>query len=264
MSNRNEKERNGQSISDSLEADRKLLPHMPYLLQDMWTMGCSLEDIVEVVGSLSLPSDKTHVLDLGCGKGAILVHIAAKYGFKVTGIDIMEAFLDIAREKAGKFNITQLSRFIKQDILEYISREHDYDLVILASLGGILGNLKDTVSRLRTQVKTGGYILIDDGYLSKENSLERKGFGHYRNHEDTINELTACNELLITEVSTTQFSLELNEKYLQFITKRGGDLAVKYPELEKDIKAYINLQSEECDVIRDHVEGALWLLQKGN
>jgi 2-polyprenyl-3-methyl-5-hydroxy-6-metoxy-1,4-benzoquinol methylase len=75
-------------ISDSLETDQQLLPYMPYLLQDLWALGSSVEDILKAVDSLPLSSD-SRVLDLGCGKGAVSVLIASRFKCRVTGIDAM-------------------------------------------------------------------------------------------------------------------------------------------------------------------------------
>ena len=50
---------------------------------------------------------------------------------------------------------------------------------------------------------------------------------------------------------------------MSLIEKRGKELVAQHPALEDDINAYIQLQAEECDVINNQIEGALWLLQKG-
>jgi cyclopropane fatty-acyl-phospholipid synthase-like methyltransferase len=46
-----------------------------------------------LIGTLPLSSDSAKVLDLGCGKGAVSVQIASKFGFDVVGIDAMSEFL---------------------------------------------------------------------------------------------------------------------------------------------------------------------------
>jgi len=251
-----------QSISNSLEVDKHLLPYMPFLLQDLWALGSSVEYIIDIVGSLNLPFNLTKVLDLGCGKGAVSIQIASKFGFNVVGVDVMVAFLEDARKKASEHNVSHLCQFINQDIMEYVSVEHEFDLVILASLGGILGSFKNTIAKLRTQVRSGGYMLIDDGYLREVSSINRKGYEHYKRHDGTISELTAFNDLLLKEINTTDLSLKINDEYLNLIEKRGSELVDKHPELEDDIKSYIDLQAEECDVIKNQIEGAIWLLQK--
>ncbi|MBN2029989.1 class I SAM-dependent methyltransferase [bacterium] len=251
-----------QSIADSLEADQILLPHMDTLLQDLWALGCSIDHIIDVISSLNLKPDQTRILDLGCGKGAVCIQIAERFGFQAVGVDVMESFLKDAREKASEHGVSHLCRFIKQDMRTYVSDEHDFDLVILASLGGILGSIRNTVGTLRTQVRSGGYMMIDDGYLRNAPALSRKGYSHYRNHEESIQELTVFNDLLVREVNTTDFSLEINGIYMQAIEKRGKELADHHPELKKDIEDYIRLQAEECEVIDYEIEGALWLIQK--
>ena len=255
-------DRTKQSVADSLEAEKHILPHMPFLLQDLWALGSSVEHILEIVGSLSLPSQPVNILDLGCGKGAVLIQLASQFGFQVVGIDAMAPFLDEAVKIAATFQVSHLCQFNKNDILEYVTTEREFDLVILASLGGIFGSFKNTVRQLRTQVRSDGYMIIDDGYLREAPRLDRRGYGHYRNHEDTVKELTAYDDILLREINTTDLNLKINDEYFTVIEKRASELSEKHPELKDDLKAYIQLQAEECDVIENQIEGALWLLQK--
>ena len=251
-----------KTVADSLETDEHLLPYMPYLLRDMWGLGSSVQPIIDSIATLNLSTGETTVLDLGCGKGAVSVRIASEFGFKVTGIDLMGPFLKDARKKAEEYQVSRLCDIKDQDILEYVAEQHAYDIVILASLGGIFGTLKDTVSRLRSQVKAGGFLIIDDGYLKHAGSSNRKGYKHYRDYGTSIKELTFYQDRLVREVNTSELNVDINAEYLTVIRKRGKELAEQHPELKKDIKAYIQLQEEECEIINNRMEGALWLLQK--
>jgi SAM-dependent methyltransferase len=251
-----------QSIADSFEVDKKLLPYTPFLLQDLWALGSSVDFIIDVVGSLKLPPTQAKLLDLGCGKGAVSIQIASQCGLTVVGVDRMTPFLEDAQNKAMEYHVSHLCEFINKDIMEFVSVEHGFDLVVLASLGGIFGSFKNTIATLRTQIRLGGYILIDDGYLRKASSLKRKGYEHYKNHEDTIKELTAFGDVLLHEINTTDLSLKINDEYMNSIEKRGKELVAQHPELEDNINAYIQLQAEECDVINNQIEGSLWLIQK--
>jgi len=254
-------EQTKQSISDSLEANKRILPYMPYLLQDMWALGCALQPIIDAAAITGL-HHKSKVLDLGCGKGVASVQLAVRFGCKVSGIDASEPFLKDAQTKASEHKVSFLCDFVQEDILEYVKTEHHFDLVILASLGGIFGSFKKTISTLRSQVKKGGYMIVDDGYLQTRNSLNRKGYQHYRNHKNTIGELTSYGDKLITEINTTDISRQINDEYLFVIENRGKELIIEKPELKEEIEAYILLQYEECEVINTEIEGALWLLQK--
>ena len=131
------KENTSKSVADSLEVNEKILTHMPYLLQDLWALGSSVEQIIKLLFDLNKSSEICRVLDLGCGKGALSVKIASKFGFEVTGIDAMKEFLSVAREKADEFNVADKCNFVENDILEFTKSPHDFDLVILASIGGV-------------------------------------------------------------------------------------------------------------------------------
>ena len=85
-----------------------------------------------------------------------------------------------------------------------MSDKHNFDVVILAALGGIFGSNKDTIKKLRTQVRAGGYIVIDDGYLKTREFFSRKGYAHYQNYKKTVENLTSYNDRLLNEISTTE------------------------------------------------------------
>ena len=252
-----------QSIADSLEIDLQLLPHLPFLLQDLWALGSSLEQIIQVLKPLQLPKEEFRALDLGCGKGAVSIRLAEEYGIRVLGIDAMTPFLEVARQKARQHRVDLLCEFQESDIHEFVKTDRVFDLVVLASLGGILGNFRQTISKLRRQVRENGYIIIDDGYLRKGSRLNRKGYEHCRSHKEAVTELTSYGDLLLQEVSTQDLTRQINRHYFAVIEKRGKQLISAHPELESLIKNYIELQAEENRVIEEKIAGALWLLQKG-
>lgn len=251
-----------QSVADLLEVDAKLLPYMPYLLQDLWALGSSVDQILDLFSTLPLSPGTSKVLDLGCGKGAVSVQIASKFGFDVVGVDAVPEFLKDAHKKSSQYQVSDLCTFIEQDILAYVLDEHDFDVVILASLGGIFGSNRNTIKKLRAQVRSGGYMVIDDGYLKKREFLSRKGYGHYRNYEKTVEELTMFNDRLLTEIPTTEVSIKINDEYLKVIENRIIELIDKYPELEQDLSRYLDDQREECDVLNSELEGIIWVLKK--
>ena len=90
----------------------------------------------------------------------------------------------------------------------------------------------------------------------------RKGYEHYQNYEKTVQELIFFNDRLFTEFSTTEVSRKINDEYLKVIENRGMKLISQYPELEKYLKNYIDLQREECDILNSELEGMIWILKK--
>ncbi len=174
----------------------------------------------------------------------------------------MPEFLHDAREKANENKVSDLCTFIDEDILSYVSEDHKFDIVILASMGGLFGNNIDTVKKLRSQTRAGGYIIIDDGYLKNKQNMSRKGYGHYRNYKKTIEELTTFNDHLIAEIPTSEMNQDINNEYLIMIRRRIIELITKHPELEKELNNYLNLQKEECEVLENEIEGRIWVLRR--
>jgi ubiquinone/menaquinone biosynthesis C-methylase UbiE len=253
-----------ESVAASMETQKKLLPFLPYLIQDLWVMGSSIDQILSGIESLDLPVNIT-VLDLCCGKGGVSVQVAKKFGYKVTGVDAMPVFLDIAHKKAEEYDVSHLSEFIEQDVNNFVKDPHNFDLVILASAGAVFGNIKQTVGILRSQIKKGGYIFIDDGYLrDRSKVLDRKGYEYFLDYQDTKNALLSYGDRMIAEINTNEASISINYEYHRLIEKRGTELILKHPEMEKDIRNYIASQAEECDVLDKEIEGMLWILQKSN
>ena len=251
-----------KSIAESLETEEILIPHMPYLLQDFWDLGSAIEEIINAVGELSFAEQPPRSLDLGCGKGAVSIRLASRYGFRATGIDAMPEFLEDAKKKAVEHNVSDRCTFIESDIHEYILKNRDFDLVILASLGGILGKNSATANKMRSQICAGGYILIDDGFLKSKARFDRKGYSHYRDYEVTKKELTSFGDSLIKEISTSLVSKEINEKYLERLSIRAEELGDRHRELKKPLREYLDLQIEECEVLEREIEGMIWILKK--
>lgn len=251
------------SQAKSLETTPDFLPSLPELLIDLWAMGCSLDQIVEMVKRLNLPPGRTKVLDIGCGKGAVSITLAHKFGFQATGIDASKPFLEIAKQKAKELKVSRLCHFEFGDIREYTKKEHDFDLVIYASLGNVLGDYKEIVKKLRKMVHSGGYILIDDGFLKDVSKIDRAGYEHYFQHDKVIKQLTSHGDKIIQEmIVPTETIHSINYSYLDAIKRRAGELLIKRPELHKEISEYIRNQEIECEIIDNHITGALWLIQK--
>jgi ubiquinone/menaquinone biosynthesis C-methylase UbiE len=254
-----------QVLADSMEARKEVLPYLPELLVDLWALGSSPDLVVEMFKPLNLPKTFTRVLDLGCGKGAVAITLAKELGFTALGIDANKIFLKDAEDKAKEYQVKNRCHFQFGDICEVVKNLKDFNVVIYASLGGILGSFDSIVDKLRATVKPGGFILVDDGFLKKGNTLQRAGYEHYAPYDQTIAQLTLHGDRLIQErILSDEYSNSINYGYLDVIKKRGQELVGHQPHLEKLITEYIDNQRIECEFLDRYVTGAIWLLQKKN
>jgi len=168
-----------KSVAQSLDATTGMLPFVPELIKDMWALGSFPDRIVELLRPFNLPPEKTRILDLGCGKGAVFITLAHELGFRAVGIDACRPFLEEAKSKAEEYRVSERCRLEYGDIRKAVQTLKDFDVVIYVSLGGTLGGFDAIVGKLRQTVRPGGYLVIDDGFLKESNKLNRAGYEHY-------------------------------------------------------------------------------------
>ncbi len=248
-------------IAAALEATPEQLPFIPELLADLWVLGASLDVIVELLRPLGLPRS-TRVLDAGSGKGAVAITLARQFGFRVLGVDGFRPFVDEARQQADARGVSDLCQFKVGDLREALPRQHDFDVVIYAALGGILGTVDQCVGLLRQPVRPGGYMVIDDGFLAGTEGIRQPGYESYVPHDETLTLLTAHGDEVLREVVIPVDDVrEVNRRQMELIRKRAEGLSRQHPDAADSLARYVERQERECALLETEVVGAVWLLQ---
>lgn len=253
MSKRTVEEKLAQSLTaESIE----LIPYLPYLLQDLWELGSSPEDMLEMITKHLRVSAETQALDLGCGKGAVSVNLAKELGCKVKGIDLIPEFIAFAVDKAQEFGVGELCEFAVGDITAAVQTEKGYDLVILGAVGDVLGNTEETITLLKNTVKKGGYIIIDDAYGNDETNPR------YPTREGWLTVFNRTGVRLIDEkVIEDEELVSLNNQQQALIGKRANELKRKFPEKAHLFDGYLRSQQAECAALEKEISGVTLLLQ---
>lgn len=246
-----------EGLAKSLTAETtELIPYLPYLLQDLWVLGSSPKDIIEMIKNHIQVSGKTKILDLACGKGAVSVQAAKTLGCMVKGIDIIPEFIDYANSKALEYDVENLCEFEIGDINEAVAIERSYDIVILGSVGDVLGTPEETIRKLKSTVKNGGYIFIDDAYGNDDAD------GKYPTREKWILFIQNAGVQLLEERFIEDGEMEsLNDEQQPFIAKRANELKEKYPDKAHLFEGYIKSQQAECDELENEISGVTILLR---
>jgi cyclopropane fatty-acyl-phospholipid synthase-like methyltransferase len=251
------------SIVESLDggANPEIFPFLPYILQDIEEIGTD-PVLVEKLIRKHIGSKPLKVLDLGCGKGAVSVHHAAKLGCMVTGIDGMQEFVDAAIALAEKHKVSHLCSFRQGDIREEINTCSGFDVIILGAIGPVFGLIRDTLRTVTPALKPGGYVIIDDGFKEDgalpeyDRVVSRLEF--YGQIAETC--FTVVEELILPSAELTKSNLEIQDK----IVMRAEELTSRYPEKEKIFRAYIQEQENEIDLMDGKLVVGIWLLQSGH
>lgn len=90
-------------LAGSLDAsDTRLLPLLPYLLQDLYELGSEPRVIAQLIADHMKLDEDSRIIDIGCGKGAVSHELAVRFGCHVEGRDLTGAFIAEARERAAE------------------------------------------------------------------------------------------------------------------------------------------------------------------
>ena len=257
-----------EKLAISLSAETtELLPFLPYLLQDFWELGSDPEIMCALIKKHVDLSAGISVLDLACGKGAVAVKIAERLQAKVKGIDILPEFIEYAAQKAQEHHVAELCEFVIGDINKAVENERDYDIAIFGAAGIVLGSPAEMLRKLKSVIKQGGYILIDECYLP-----DNAGQG----------DIKCCSYELITgkqwaelfeeaglELVDTDFGENNNTAAsgdsatgMAFITARANELIAKHPDKREIFEGYVRNQQNEYDDIENNLICVTWILKK--
>ncbi|RDI44035.1 class I SAM-dependent DNA methyltransferase [Falsibacillus pallidus] len=128
-----------------------LMKDMPY---DKW-----LQMVQDFKESFGIQGKK--VLDLGCGTGELTVGLA-ELGYDVTGVDLSDDMLMVAREKADKAGVR--IQLFQQDMSK-IEELGTYDIITIFcdSLCYLTDeeDIKNTFEKANEHLKPGGLLLFD-------------------------------------------------------------------------------------------------------
>ena len=196
------------------------------------------------------------VLDLGCGKGAVSVKLAKNLGCRVMGIDIMPEFIDFAQKKAKDWSVQDLCEFRTEDINLSIEMESGYDLVILGSVGDVLGKPDETILKLKKTIKSGGFIILDDAYGRPGSESVYPAYDRwiqiFRFVKVNLIDAEAVDEIYLEET---------NDRNNGCIIRRINELKVLNPEMAAALDGYRDSQLAECEELMNDVVGVTWLLK---
>lgn len=246
-----------EKLAESLTAKTTdLIPHLSYLLQDLWELGSNPEEIIELVRRNIQVESKLRILDLACGKGAVSVKMAKELGCLVKGIDIMPEFVNYAKQKAIEYRVEQLCCFDTEDINISVSKERNYDVVIFGGAGDILGGPEITIKKLKQTIRPDGLIIIDDVY-SREGSTS-----NYLTYEQWLEIFIKAGVRLIEAKPVNEEDLKnINDKNNQYIINRANELKKKYPQNITIFDSYINSQLAECNELENDIVAVTWMLR---
>jgi SAM-dependent methyltransferase len=249
-----------EMVAYALEIEPGLLPFIPELLADFDELGSDADGIVEAIRDLDLPNSAT-VVDLGCGKGAVAKRIAKQLRLRTIGIELFAPFIAECEARAAKEGVGGLCAFIHGDIAKLARTLEPAEVVIYAALGDTLGPIPETMRTIRQYAKSGGYIIVGDGYRREGGSAIFPGFENMQPREEMLALWTIHGDQLVSERT---FEGE-NEGVAEAanIMRRATELAERHPQMQHALLRYARSQADEYAFLAANIVSALWTFRKG-
>ncbi len=128
----------------------------------------AMEHTNEIMSGFANLGPDTRVLDLGCGYGSTARYLARSYGCTVTGINISEKELELARLRAAEAGLEHLLSFEQGDFHSLLYENESFDVVWSqeAFLHGADKSL--IISEARRVLKSGGTLIFTDIVVRSE------------------------------------------------------------------------------------------------
>jgi SAM-dependent methyltransferase len=245
-----------EDLAHSLDAEPDLLPFIPYLLQDLWSLGFAPERLGDLMQRNLGHRSGLGMLDLGCGKGALLIHLARRFGWHGRGIDIVPEFIGEARRRADQHGVATSLRFDVGDMRDTLHGAVAADLIIFGYDCDALGALDVALGKLRPHLLSDGRVLLDTAW-----SLP--GFQHsgLLNQPATLHAIAAAGfRVADMEITPVDVVREQNRTNTESIRRRAIELSQTHSQKRELIARYLADQVEECRVLEDEAACASLLL----
>ncbi len=139
-----------------------------------------------------LPVDaRARILDVGCGKGELLIRAIARYGCAGVGLDRSHAFLADAQAAAAARVPGARLELHAVDATAFVVDPETYDVACCVGSTSIFGGARATVRALARIARPGGFVVLGEGYWRKEpDPAYLASFGGRRDelvsHEDNV------------------------------------------------------------------------------
>lgn len=247
-----------ESIATAMDwsQDIGIVPFLPYILQDFWEIGTPPEIVINLIQKHAENYSKCKVLDLGCGKGAVLVKLAARLKCSCYGIDGISEFIEASKVKAQEYGVATLCRFEVGDIRVKIGELDKFDVIILGAIGQVFGNYYNTLATLQKYLTEKGIIIVNDAYIDDSRDFQHPEVLY---HREILKQSEQARMALIDEyVSKPTNSAEEFEN----LEKRCKELMKKHPEKTSLFENYIQTQAEEYAMLENEIIGSIMVFKR--
>lgn len=137
----------------------------------------SKEGLERVTGYLRV-CDGQWVLDVGCGKGWMLVTWAGRWAIQATGLEINPDFVAAAERHAAAAGVRERLTVVSGDARAFHPEPGGYDVVTCIGASFALGGFEPAVAWMAAAVRPGGRVAIGETFTDNLAELVDTLDGH--------------------------------------------------------------------------------------
>lgn len=167
------------------------------------------------------------VLDVATGTGDLAFHLLKKHETEVVAVDISTNMMEIARQKAKKNNITNVS-FVEASAENLPFDDNSFDTVMVAFGIRNFADLNKGLAEMRRVLKTKGKVFILE--FSKPNKFPLKNLYKFYSKQiiPVIGKLVSKNKYAYMYLPETIAEFPKNEKMVEIIVNNGYSNCIYY------------------------------------
>lgn len=188
-----------------------------------------LQFLTQKVSALGIEKHSS-ILDAGCGWGEQSCALAAHLGCRITGVDLTEGNLALARSRAAQVGVGHLTTFLQGNILALPFETATFDLVCCCDMLPHVTPLQQGLAECARVLKPGGTLLIVHSFATDLLGPKEADY------------LYAIGHLVAENMSATSFEHALKAASLQTPSKEilGSQCYEYYFEPEyQDAKVFL-------------------------
>lgn len=126
------------------------------------------EKLNRLVELLRLPSE-ARVVDIACGKGEFLIHLAEAYGMRGVGVDLSPFVVAEAESKLRARAPAAQIEFIQMNGADFQPDEpHSFAMAACLGASWVFGGHAQTLDKLQRLVVSGGWVIAGEPFWMKE------------------------------------------------------------------------------------------------
>lgn len=193
------------------------------------------------------------VLDMGCGLGGTS-RFLANLGHSITGCDVLPQFIELGNQINSLVGMSHLITLQNTGVFDAQVEPASFDVVITTGVLLILPG-QESVSKLASYVRPGGFLYVEDYYLVKETELsdsEQYLLNDY--HKYPIRKKSEYIENFTTAGLEIVEIVDLSKYCSDFAWSRGERILKSAKDGKAVLEAEINTYGINCPKLLAHLE----------